>query len=144
MMISLFFKIHTMGISSKLLKRMGCQGKCFGVNVQGIINPTKVEELPRRTRIGYVIKEVGECAETTSEPPTTNDEKPSSVLSKLTKVVKYINFLSLSSSHIIIYVGDFKIPIISTNMRLLILLRSKEEIELGINNKGITQPLEVM
>ena len=63
---------------------MGYEGKGLGVNGQGIVNPIKVEELPRQARLGYVRKEVGECVETTSEPPTTDDEKPSSVLSKAT------------------------------------------------------------
>ena len=41
------FENHTTGIGSKLLKRMGYEGKGLGVNGQGIANPIKVEELPR-------------------------------------------------------------------------------------------------
>ena len=40
------FENHTTGIGSKLLKRMGYEGKGLGINGQGIINPIKVEELP--------------------------------------------------------------------------------------------------
>lgn len=45
----------------------------------------------------YAIKEVGECVEIASEPPTVDDEKPSSVLSKSTENVKDVDFLSVSS-----------------------------------------------
>jgi len=40
------FENHTIGISSKLLKRMGNEGKGLGVNGQGIVNPIKVEIIP--------------------------------------------------------------------------------------------------
>ena len=43
-----------------------------------------------------------------------------------------------------IYVGDLEIPIARTNMRLLTRTRHEEEKELGVNNQGITQPLEVV
>ena len=43
-----------------------------------------------------------------------------------------------------IFVGDLEIPIIGTNMRLLTRMRHEEEKELGVNNQGITQPLEVV
>jgi len=68
------FENHTTGIGSKLLKKMGYEGKGLGINGQGIVNPIKVEGLPHQERLGYVRKEVGECTETTSEPPTTDDE----------------------------------------------------------------------
>jgi len=42
-----------------------------------------------------------------------------------------------------ISVGDVEILITTTNMRLLTRMRHKEEKELGVNNQGITQPLEV-
>ena len=93
------FEDHTTGIGSKLLKRMGYEGKGLGINGQGIVNPIKVEELPRQTGLGYVRKEVGECTETASEPTTTDDEKPSSILSKSTEEIKDVDFLSVSSSH---------------------------------------------
>ena len=68
------FENHTIGIGSKLLKKMGYEGKGLGVNGQGIVNPIKVEELPRQAGLGYVKKEVGECNKTVSEPPMTDDE----------------------------------------------------------------------
>ena len=138
------FENHTTGIGSKLLKRMGYEGKGLGINGQGIVNPIKVEELPCQTRLGYVRKEIGECTRIDNEPPTTNDEKPSSVLSNSTMEVKDVDFPSVSSSHSIIYVGNVEIPITGTNLRLLTWMRYKEEEELGVNNQGITQPFEVM
>ena len=138
------FENHTTGIGSKLLKKMGYEGKGLGVNGQGIVNPIKVEELPCQTGLGYVRKEVGECAETVSEPPTTDDEKPSSVISKSTEEVKDVDFLLVLSSHSMSSVGDLEIPITGTNMRLLTRTRNEEEEELGVNNQGITQPLEVV
>lgn len=41
------FENRTTGIGSKLLKIMGYEGKGLDVNGQGIVNPIKVEELPR-------------------------------------------------------------------------------------------------
>jgi len=117
------FKDHTTGIGSKMMNRMGYEGKGLGINGQGIINAIKVEELPCRTGLGYVKKEVGECATTASEPPTTYDEKPSSVLSNSTVKVKYVDFPSVSSSHSMISVGDVEIPITGKNMRLLTRMR---------------------
>lgn len=72
------FKRHTTGIGSKLLKKMGCQGKGLGINGQGIVNPIKVEELPRYVGLGYVNKEVEECSKTASDQPMTDDERTSS------------------------------------------------------------------
>jgi len=138
------FENHTTRIGSKLLKKMGYEGKGLGVNGQGIVNPIKVEELPHQAGLGYVRKDVGECAETTSEPTKIEDEKPSSVLSKSTEEVKYVDFLSVLSSHSMISVGDLEIPITGTNMRLLARMRHEEEEKFGVNNQGITQPFEVV
>ena len=138
------FENHTTGIGSKLLNKMGYEGKVLGVNDQGIVNPIKVEELPHQAGLGYGKKEVGECATTTSEPTKMDDEKPSSVLSKSTEEVKDDDVLSVLSSHSMISVGDLEIPITGTSMRLLTRMRCKEEKELGLNNQGITQPLEVV
>ena len=125
-MILLFFENHTTRIGSKLLKKMGYEEKGLGINGQGIVNPIKVEELPRQAGLGYVRKEVGECAMTVSKPLTTDDEKPSSILSKWTKEVKYVDFLSVSSSHSMISVGDLEIPSTRTNMRNLTRTRHEE------------------
>jgi len=73
------FENRTTRISSKLLKKMGYEGKGLGINGQGIVNPIKVEELVRQIGLGYVRKEFGECATTSSKPPTIGDEKPSQV-----------------------------------------------------------------
>jgi len=58
--------------------------------------------------------------------------------------VKYVDFLSVSSSHNMMSVGDLEIPIRRTNMRLLTRMRHEEGKEIGVNNQGITQPLEVV
>ena len=121
------FENHTIGISSKLLKKMGYEGKGLGFNGQGIVNPIKVEELAHQIGFGYVRKEVGEFAKTASKPPTTDDERPSSILSKSTEEVKYVDFLSVSSSHSMISVGDVEIPITGTNMRLLTRMRHEKK-----------------
>ena len=52
------FENHTSRIGSKLLKRIGYEGKGLGINDQGIFNPIKVEELPYQVGLGYVRKEV--------------------------------------------------------------------------------------
>jgi len=135
---------HTTRIGSKLLKKIGYEVKGLGVNGEGIVNPIKVEELPCRIGVGYIRKEVGECVETASEPPTTDDERPSYVLSKSTEEVKDVDFLSMLSSHNMIYVGDVEIPTTGKTMRLLTRTRHEEEKELGVNNQSITQPMEVM
>ena len=72
------FEKHTTGIRSKLLKKMGYQGKSLSINEQGTIKPIKVEELPCHARLGYVMKEVREFSKTNSGPPTTDDESTSS------------------------------------------------------------------
>ena len=40
------FENHTTGIGSKLLKKMGYEGKGLGIKGNGIVNRIKVEELP--------------------------------------------------------------------------------------------------
>ena len=77
------FENHTAGIGSKLLNRMGYEGKGLGVNGQRIVNPIKIEELRCQAGLGNVKKEVGECAKIASEPPTIDDERTSSVLLKI-------------------------------------------------------------
>ena len=112
------FENHTTGIGSKLLKRMGYEGKGLGVTGQGLVNPIKVEELPRQVGIWYVRKEVGECTKTTNKPQKTNDEKHSLVPSNSIVERRDVDFASISSSHSIIYVGNVKISITGTNIRL--------------------------
>lgn len=138
------FGNHTTGIGSKLLKKMGYEGKGLGIKGQRIVNPIKVEELPCQAGLGYVRKEVGESTKTDSKPPTTDDEQPSLILSNSTRKVKDVDFPSISSSHSMISVGDVEILITGKNMRLLTRMRYKGEEELGVNNQGITQPLEVV
>ena len=72
------FEKHTTGIGSKLMKKMGYQGKCLGTQGQGIINPIKVKELPHYAGLGYVRKEIGKNFDMGSNQPTTDDEIPSS------------------------------------------------------------------
>lgn len=60
------FKKHTSRIGSKLLKKMGYQGKGLRINGQSIVNPIKVKELPHYVGFGYVRKQVGECSKKTS------------------------------------------------------------------------------
>ena len=50
------FENHTTGIGSKLLKKMGYEGKGLDINGQRIVNPIKVEELPDQVGLGYVRK----------------------------------------------------------------------------------------
>lgn len=70
------FEKHTIGIGSKLLKKMGYQGKGLGIKGEGIINPIKAEEFPCRAGLGYAKKEMGESSNTTSNQKTTDDEIP--------------------------------------------------------------------
>ena len=95
------FENNNTGIGSKLLKKMGYEGKGLGINCQGIVNAIKVDELPHQAGLRYVL---GESVERASEPPTTYDEKPSSILSNLTVEVKNVDLLLVSSSHSMICV----------------------------------------
>ncbi len=53
------FEEHTIGFRSKLLKRMGYQGKFLNINGQGIINPVKVVELPYIQDLGILGRRLG-------------------------------------------------------------------------------------
>ena len=55
------FERHTRGIGSKLLMKMGYEGKGLGKHAQGIVEPIVVEERPRYSSLGYGQHE-GECS----------------------------------------------------------------------------------
>jgi len=130
------FENHTRRIRSKLLRRMGYERKVLDINGQGIINPIKIKELPRQEGLGYVKKEVGECAKTINKPPTIDDENPSSVLCNSTVEVKDVDFPSVSSSHSIIFVGNVEIPVTGTNMRLLTKRGTRKKKDLVLKAKA--------
>ena len=48
------FEKHTRGIGSKLMFKMGYDGKGLGKNAQGMIDPILVEEIPKNFGLGYV------------------------------------------------------------------------------------------
>ena len=47
------FEKHTRGIGSKLMLKMGYEGKGLGKNAQGMIDPILVEERPKKFGLGY-------------------------------------------------------------------------------------------
>lgn len=72
------FGKYTTCIGSKLLKKMGYQGKGLDINGQGIMNSIKVEEIPRHTGLGYVRKDIGESSKAASDQSIMYDETSSS------------------------------------------------------------------
>ena len=49
-----FFEKHTRGIGSKLMIKMGYEGKGLGKHAQGMIDPILVEERPKNFGLGYL------------------------------------------------------------------------------------------
>lgn len=47
------FEKHTRGIGSKLIIKMGYEGKGLGKHAQGIVEPNMVEERPKYLGLGY-------------------------------------------------------------------------------------------
>ena len=48
------FEKHTRGIGSKLMLKMGYEGKVLGKHAQGMIDPILVEERPKKFGLGYL------------------------------------------------------------------------------------------
>ena len=48
------FQKHNRGIGSRLMLKMGFEGKGLGKHSQGMIDPILVEERPKRFGLGYV------------------------------------------------------------------------------------------
>ena len=48
------FEKHTKGIGSKLMIKMGYEGKGLGKHAEGMVDPVSVEERPKNLGLGYV------------------------------------------------------------------------------------------
>jgi hypothetical protein len=68
------FENHTKGIGSKLMLKMGYEGKGLGKNAQGIVEPIVVEERPKYLGLGYE-----RIVETNSKVEETNEKVSSTI-----------------------------------------------------------------
>jgi hypothetical protein len=68
------FENHTKGIGSKLMLKMGYEGKGLGKHAQGIVEPIVVEERPKYCGLGY--KRINE---TNSKVEKTNEKVSSTI-----------------------------------------------------------------
>jgi hypothetical protein len=68
------FENHTKGIGSKLLLKMGYEGKGLGKHAQGIVEPIVVEERPKYCGLGYE-----RIVETNSKVEETNEKVSSTI-----------------------------------------------------------------
>jgi hypothetical protein len=68
------FENHTKGIGSKLLLKMGYEGKGLGKHAQGIVDPIVVEERPKYCGLGYerIDGANSKVEETNEKVPRTN------------------------------------------------------------------------